>query len=117
MLDGQSKKEINETIQEGDKSPQPKSTIESSPKEELVTETTQKPKTKQQEQIKLADGTNTTFDANNLDIRFEKGGDVNWGEDLGNGFSIGNDVYITDSKSLFRGKTGFVSGLVEKAVS
>ena len=28
-------------------------------------------------QIKLADGTNTTFDGNNLDIRFEEGGYVN----------------------------------------
>ena len=29
------------------------------------------------EQIKLADGTNTTFDSNNLDIRFDGGGEVN----------------------------------------
>jgi hypothetical protein len=28
-------------------------------------------------QIKLADGTNTTFDINNPDIRFEKGGEIN----------------------------------------
>jgi hypothetical protein len=30
------------------------------------------------EQIKLADGTNTTFDGNNADIRFDGGGKVNW---------------------------------------
>ena len=30
-------------------------------------------------QIKLANGTNTTFDANNPDIRFEDGGEVNTG--------------------------------------
>ena len=28
------------------------------------------------EQIKLADGTNTTFDGNNPDIRFESGGEI-----------------------------------------
>jgi hypothetical protein len=28
-------------------------------------------------QIKLADGTNTTFDANNPDIRYKNGGDIN----------------------------------------
>ena len=32
-------------------------------------------------QIKLADGTNTTFDGNNPDIRFKKGGDVNFNVD------------------------------------
>jgi hypothetical protein len=32
-------------------------------------------------QIKLADGTNTTFDGNNPDIRFEEGGDVNFDVD------------------------------------
>jgi len=42
------------------------------------------------------------------------GGEIDWGADLGDGFSIGNDVYITDSKSMFRGKTGFVSGLAGK---
>jgi hypothetical protein len=40
------------------------------------------------------------------------GGEIDWGADLGGGFSVGNDVYITDSKSLFQGKTGFVSGSV-----
>jgi hypothetical protein len=38
------------------------------------------------------------------------GGEIDWGADLGGGFSVGNDVYITDPKSLFQGKTGFVSG-------
>ena len=32
--------------------------------------------TKQPEQIKLADGTNTTFDSNNPDIRFDGGGEI-----------------------------------------
>jgi hypothetical protein len=32
-------------------------------------------------QIKLADGTNTTFDGNNPDIRFTGGGDTNWNLD------------------------------------
>jgi hypothetical protein len=31
-------------------------------------------------QIKLADGSNTTFDSNNLDIRFDGGGSVHFGE-------------------------------------
>jgi hypothetical protein len=44
--------------------------------------------------------------------KYAKGGETDWGADLGGGFSIGNDVYITDSKSLFQGKTGFVSGSV-----
>jgi hypothetical protein len=51
----------------------------------------------------------------NFKLRSSKmadGGEINFGEDLGGGFSIGNDVYITDSKSLFQGKTGFVSGSV-----
>ena len=42
------------------------------------------------------------------------GGEIDWGEDLGNGFHVGNDVYITDSKSMYKGKTGFVSGVVGK---
>jgi hypothetical protein len=46
--------------------------------------------------------------------RYEDGGDIEFGEDLGNGFSVGNDVYITDSKSMYKGKTGFVSGLAGK---
>jgi hypothetical protein len=44
--------------------------------------------------------------------KMANGGETDWGADLGGGFSIGNDVYITDSKSLFQGKTGFVSGSV-----
>ena len=34
------------------------------------------------EQIKLADGTNTTFDSNNLDIRYKDGGDIPEGTKL-----------------------------------
>jgi hypothetical protein len=36
---------------------------------------------KNSNQIKLADGTNTTFDANNPDIRFAKGGKIDKGEE------------------------------------
>jgi len=57
------------------------------------------------------------FDKFNTDyIRYEYavGGEIEWGEDLGDGFSVGNDVYITDSKSMYQGKTGFVSGLIGK---
>jgi hypothetical protein len=46
--------------------------------------------------------------------KMAKGGEIEWGEDLGDGFSVGNDVYITDSKSMFKGKIGFVSGLAGK---
>lgn len=42
------------------------------------------------------------------------GGELDWGADLGDGFSIGNDVYIIDTKSLYKDKTGYVSGLVGK---
>ncbi len=42
------------------------------------------------------------------------GGELDWGADLGDGIEIGTDVYITDSKSMFKGKTGFVSGLAGK---
>lgn len=63
-------------------------------------------------------GDNWVFPNNPQDktygIKLEKGGEIDWGSDLGNGFSIGNDVSITDRKSLFNGKTGFVSGVVGK---
>jgi hypothetical protein len=49
-----------------------------------------------------------------VSMQYKMGGDIQWGEDLGNGFSVGNDVYITDSKSMYKGKTGFVSGLAGK---
>jgi len=49
-----------------------------------------------------------------VSMQYKMGGDIEWGEDLGNGFSVGNDVYITDSKSMYKGKTGFVSGLAGK---
>jgi len=45
---------------------------------------------------------------------YANGGEIEWGEDLGDGFSVGNDVYITDSKSMYQGKTGFVIGLIGK---
>lgn len=49
-----------------------------------------------------------------VSMQYKIGGDIEWGEDLGDGFSVGNDVYITDSKSMHKGKTGFVSGLAGK---
>jgi hypothetical protein len=47
-------------------------------------------------------------------VTMADGGEIDWGADLGDGFSVGNDVFITDSKSLHKGKTGFVTGLVGK---
>jgi len=47
-------------------------------------------------------------------VTMADGGEIDWGADLGDGFSVGNDVYITDSKSTHKGKTGFVTGLVGK---
>jgi len=47
-------------------------------------------------------------------MKFADGGELDWGADLGDGFHVGMDVYITDSKSMFKGKTGFVSGLAGK---
>jgi hypothetical protein len=41
-----------------------------------------------------------------------KGGEINWGEDLGNGFSIGNDVVIIEPKNEYKGKEGFIIGKV-----
>jgi hypothetical protein len=53
-------------------------------------------------------------DGEDFVIKLEDGGEINWGEDLGGGFTVGTDVHITDSKSLFKGKTGFISGLAGK---
>jgi hypothetical protein len=44
----------------------------------------------------------------------EDGGEIDWGADLGNGITVGTDVYITDPKSLFNGRTGFITGKVGK---
>ena len=44
--------------------------------------------------------------------RMDKGGKINWGEDLGDGFSIGNDVYIKDSSSRFYNKNGYLVGKI-----
>jgi len=54
------------------------------------------------------------FDTDYIRYEYAEGGEIDWGADLGDGFSIGNDVFITDSKSMYNGKTGFVSGLVGK---
>ncbi len=43
---------------------------------------------------------------------YAKGGEINWGQDLGDGFSIGNDVYITDSSSRFYNKNGYLVGKI-----
>ena len=60
-------------------------------------------------QIKLADGTNTTFDANNDDIRFDKGGliiepneRIEW-----NGYKVGD---IIESEKLFELSGGSEGG-------
>jgi GNAT superfamily N-acetyltransferase len=44
-------------------------------------------------QIKLADGTNTTFDSNNPDIRFDGGGIVNFVNSKSLTIKIGGDLY------------------------
>ena len=51
-------------------------------------------------QIKLADGTNTTFDNENLDIRFEKGGNVNeLNKDMNN---QSNEIFAKGGKILIK---------------
>jgi type I restriction-modification system DNA methylase subunit len=47
-------------------------------------------------------------------VKLANGGEIDWGSDLGDGFTIGTDVHITDNKSLYNGKTGYVSGVVGK---
>jgi hypothetical protein len=47
-------------------------------------------------------------------VKLSNGGEIDWGSDLGDGFTIGTDVHITDNKSLYNGKTGYVSGVVGK---
>jgi hypothetical protein len=44
-------------------------------------------------QIKLADGTNSTFDGNNPDIRFEKGGTLDFSSSKSLSIKIDNDIY------------------------
>jgi GNAT superfamily N-acetyltransferase len=73
-------------------------------------------------QIKLADGTNTTFDGNNADIRFEKGGVMSYREYVDTQFDEEEDRYLpsgylrefeiqSDKKDLYpilyRSKNGF----------
>ena len=43
-------------------------------------------------QIKLADGTNTTFDTNNPDVRFDDGGEIKTLNDIKETFSKGNQL-------------------------
>ena len=64
-------------------------------------------------QIKLADGTNTTFDANNDDIRFDKGGLI---EDS-NGYlsyTIDEDEITLDMIKSYDKRKGTASKLIEK---
>ena len=42
--------------------------------------------------------------------KMDDGGELDWGADLGDGFSVGNDVYITDPNSRFYDETGYVIG-------
>jgi GNAT superfamily N-acetyltransferase len=44
-------------------------------------------------QIKLSDGTNTTFDGNNPDIRFAKGGTLDFSSSKSLSIKIDNDIY------------------------
>lgn len=44
--------------------------------------------------------------------KMAKGGEINWGQDLGDGFSIGNDVKITDTNSRFWNKYGYLVGKI-----
>jgi hypothetical protein len=62
--------------------------------------------------LKFVDGTEKTYDASELEFikdEYADGGELDWGEDLGNGFSVGDDVIVTAS-----GKTGYISGLSGK---
>ena len=56
-------------------------------------------------QIKLADGTNTTFDGNNPDIRFEEGGIVNIVNSKSLTIEIGSDLYKVQYQRNERGDT------------
>jgi hypothetical protein len=58
------------------------------------------------EAIKHLD-TKVVQEANN---NLESGGQIDWGEDLGDGFSVGNDVYISDKNSRFYDRIGYVIG-------
>ena len=61
---------------------------------------------KQPNQIKLADGTNTTFDANNPDIRYEDGGALNDEK-----YKLFREEFFTH---LIAGKLGNIKGFSEK---
>jgi hypothetical protein len=43
---------------------------------------------------------------------YAKGGEIDWGADLGDGFSVGNDVKITDTSSRFWNKYGYLVGKI-----
>jgi len=47
---------------------------------------------------------------------YADGGDIDWGADLGDGFSVGNDVKITDPHSRFYYKTGYVVGKLSQSL-
>lgn len=56
-------------------------------------------------QIKLADGTNTNFDENNPDIRYEQGGEIDWASKKSISIKINNDLYKVQYQRGERGDT------------
>jgi hypothetical protein len=56
-------------------------------------------------QIKNADGTNTTFDAGNDDIRFDNGGEIDWTSTKSINIKINNDLYKVQYQRGERGDT------------
>jgi hypothetical protein len=56
-------------------------------------------------QIKLADGTNTTFNSGSDDIRFEQGGEIDWVSTKSINIKINNDLYRVQYQQGERGDT------------
>ena len=52
-------------------------------------------------QIKLADGSNTTFDSNNPDIRFDEGGNLEKNKNMENNFAKGGKILVKETEQGF----------------